>query len=75
MRQTANTITLAQCDVSKRHAGTGQPHTLTVFTAEFILEVVQDLLEGLQDRLVALLLDIAWQVLLVFIRQVPGNGM
>ena len=75
MRQTANTITLAQCDVSKRHEGTGQPHTLTVLAAEFILEVVQDLLEGLQDRLVALFLDIVWQVLLVFIRQVPGNGM
>ena len=58
--------------ISQRQLRATQPPALSIITSELILEEVQNLLQSLQNRLVTLLVNVAWQVLLVVVRNIPA---
>ena len=58
--------------ISQRQLSATQPSTLSIITSELIFEEVQDFLQSLQNGLVPLLVNIAWQVLLVVVRNIPA---
>ena len=58
--------------ISQRQLSSTKPPALSVITSEFILEEVQDFFQSLQNCLVTLLVNVAWQVFLVVVRNIPA---